>query len=590
MRVPIWKDARAMTRTRAPATRDLRALFAPRSVAVLGASADPFKWGYWLARGALKGAERRAVHLVNRGGGEILGQRAFRTLAEIPGPVELVVIAVPAAGFDEAVDQALAAGAKALVGISAGLGETGADGLARERAVVERVRAAGAVLLGPNCMGLLDAEAELDIGWNELPRGSIALVSQSGNVALELGLLLEGYGLGFSRFASLGNQADLEAAELVDALAEPRADARDRSLPRGFSRRARIRRRRGARHPRGQACRSPHRGRQRGERESRSLPHRRARERRGGGRCRLPCRGRSPRVHAPRARRSRAGAADRSPAPRAARRDRRRRRRPRRDRSGRRSRVRARGASAERRARCPARRAAPGAGRDPKPGRHGRGRAGLHGVRATAPSRARVGRGRRGPPHRLFRRLRAGRAARRQRARGRAGDPRDRHGHGPAARRAHHVPGVSGRGRVAGTRHARLPRDRGRGSDAGPAGRAGRVDPALGVPLLPAPAATVPRRRRLLRGARPARRRRRPVRARRAVPPARRRRSPPRPSSATRSRSRRSACSTSQTRAASSSGSGRKGSSRRPSPTWRGDSPRRGTRWNGWHLSPRASS
>ena len=202
-----------------PATRDLRALFDPRSVAVLGASADPFKWGYWLARGALKGAERRAVHLVNRGGGEILGQRAFRTLPEIPGPVELVVIAVPAAGFDEAVDQALAAGAKALVGISAGLGETGAEGLARERAAVERVRAAGAVLLGPNCMGLLDAEAELDIGWNELPRGEIALVSQSGNVALELGLLLEGYGLGFSRFASLGNQADLEAAELVDALA-----------------------------------------------------------------------------------------------------------------------------------------------------------------------------------------------------------------------------------------------------------------------------------------------------------------------------------------------------------------------------------
>lgn len=203
-----------------PASRDLRPLFDPRSVAVLGASGDPFKWGYWLARGALKGVHRRSVHLVNRGGGEILGQRALRSLAELPGPVELVVVAVPADGFEGAIDQALAAGAKAIVGISAGLGETGPEGLARERAAVERVRAAGAVLLGPNCMGLLDAEAELDIGWNELPRGPIALVSQSGNVALELGLMLEGYGLGFSRFASLGNQADLEAAELVEALAD----------------------------------------------------------------------------------------------------------------------------------------------------------------------------------------------------------------------------------------------------------------------------------------------------------------------------------------------------------------------------------
>jgi acyl-CoA synthetase (NDP forming) len=73
--------------------------------------------------------------------------------------------------------------------------------------------------LGPNCLGLLDADAELDIGWNELPKGPIGLISQSGNLALELGLMLEDYGLGFSRFASLGNQADLEAAELVEAFA-----------------------------------------------------------------------------------------------------------------------------------------------------------------------------------------------------------------------------------------------------------------------------------------------------------------------------------------------------------------------------------
>ncbi len=203
-----------------PGCRDLRPLFDPRAVAILGASNDPAKWGHWLSRGALRGEHRRAVYLVNRNGGEILGRRAYRSLAELPEAPESVVVAVPAAGFEEAVEGALAAGAKALVAISAGLGELGPEGRAREQAVVERVREAGAVLLGPNCLGVFDAQAELDLASNELASGPIGLISQSGNLALELSLLAAGYGLGFSRFASLGNQADLEAAELVRDFAE----------------------------------------------------------------------------------------------------------------------------------------------------------------------------------------------------------------------------------------------------------------------------------------------------------------------------------------------------------------------------------
>src|SRR3712207_3334236 len=95
----------------------------------------------------------------------------------------------------------------------------GAEGRDRERAVVERVRAAGAVLLGPNCLGVFDGATALRLASNELRSGEIGLVSQSGNLALELGMLAADAGLGFSRFASLGNQADLEAADLVGALA-----------------------------------------------------------------------------------------------------------------------------------------------------------------------------------------------------------------------------------------------------------------------------------------------------------------------------------------------------------------------------------
>jgi acyl-CoA synthetase (NDP forming) len=199
-------------------SRDLRALFNPRSVAILGASNDPAKWGNRLALGALRGEGSRTVYLVNRNGGEILERQAYPTLADLPEPPELVVLSVPADGFEDAVDASLAAGAKALVGITTGLGETGDEGRAREAAIVERVRAAGAVLLGPNCLGIFDSATSLDLGWSELQGGSIGLVSQSGNLALELALLAEDYGLGFSRFASLGNQADLEAAELVRSL------------------------------------------------------------------------------------------------------------------------------------------------------------------------------------------------------------------------------------------------------------------------------------------------------------------------------------------------------------------------------------
>ena len=84
-------------------SRDLRPLFSPRSVAILGASKDPAKWGQRLALGALRGEGSRAVYLVNRNGGEILDRPAYPSLADLPENPELVVLSVPAEGFEEAV-------------------------------------------------------------------------------------------------------------------------------------------------------------------------------------------------------------------------------------------------------------------------------------------------------------------------------------------------------------------------------------------------------------------------------------------------------------------------------------------------------
>src|SRR5262249_38230625 len=106
-----------------------------------------------------------------------------------------------------------------IVAISAGLGESGEEGQARERAVVERVREGGAVLLGPNCNGVFDAAAELTLGLDGLATGPIGLISQSGNLCYEIALLAAQVGLGVSRVASVGNQADLEVADLIATFA-----------------------------------------------------------------------------------------------------------------------------------------------------------------------------------------------------------------------------------------------------------------------------------------------------------------------------------------------------------------------------------
>ena len=102
--------------------RDLTPLFEPQTLAIVGVSADPGKWGYWFARDAARGAHRRRVYLVGRNGGEVHGMPVHRSLAELPEAPELVVLSVPAAGLEKAVDDSLAAGARALVSSPVGVG------------------------------------------------------------------------------------------------------------------------------------------------------------------------------------------------------------------------------------------------------------------------------------------------------------------------------------------------------------------------------------------------------------------------------------------------------------------------------------
>jgi acetate---CoA ligase (ADP-forming) len=217
----------SLAHSRVYTARHLRPVFDPESVAVVGASTDPRKWGHWIARGVLRGKKRRPVYLVNRSGEPILGQRVYRSLQDLPEPVELVIMAVPSAAVGEALDATLDAGVRALLVISAGFAEVGGDGPGRQRELVARMREAGVVLIGPNCLGVVDTTSDFHAAWlagdGPVPRGPIGLISQSGYLAYDAMLLSGDVGLGISRFASLGNQADITAADVIHSYIEHEA-------------------------------------------------------------------------------------------------------------------------------------------------------------------------------------------------------------------------------------------------------------------------------------------------------------------------------------------------------------------------------
>lgn len=226
--------------------RDLSALFDPASVAVIGASDDSAKWGYGVSRQLLAAGAARPVYLVNRRGATVLGRRTYRQLTEVHGPVDLVAICVPSDGFLAAVTDALAVGARAIVAITAGLAESGEAGRAIEEQAVARVRAAGAVMIGPNCLGVVDTTTALHLASDPVTPGRVAILSQSGNLTIDLDALLAERGLGVSRFVSLGNQADVTLAELIRSCAAHESTAaiavyaEDLRDGRAFARAARV--------------------------------------------------------------------------------------------------------------------------------------------------------------------------------------------------------------------------------------------------------------------------------------------------------------------------------------------------------------
>ena len=196
----------------------LRPFFAPRSVTVIGASRRRGSIGGELFRNILEADFTGAAYPVNRSGEPVAGVRAYASIEDLPELVELAVICVPAAQVIEAAEAVLRRGVRALCVISAGFAEVGAEGRARQDRLLALVRAHGARLLGPNCLGVAVPPIGLNATFapRPLPAGRIGFSSQSGALGLALLEKATERALGFSAFISIGNKADVSSNDLLE--------------------------------------------------------------------------------------------------------------------------------------------------------------------------------------------------------------------------------------------------------------------------------------------------------------------------------------------------------------------------------------
>ena len=198
----------------------LTPFFNPRNVAVIGAGRQRGGVGAEILYNLRANGFCGGVFAVNPHGATIDGQQAFTSIAAIPEPIDMAVIAVPCAAVEEAVDACLAAGIPAITVISAGFGEVDDAGRQRESAIRDKVRAAGARLIGPNCMGLLNTDPAVSMNATFAPgfppSGTIGFSSQSGALGVAVLECARNLNLGLSSFVSVGNKADVSGNDLLE--------------------------------------------------------------------------------------------------------------------------------------------------------------------------------------------------------------------------------------------------------------------------------------------------------------------------------------------------------------------------------------
>ncbi|MDD5509225.1 MAG: GNAT family N-acetyltransferase [Dehalococcoidales bacterium] len=197
----------------------LRYILSPRSVAVIGASRDKDSIGNVLFRCILQSDFSGVIYPVNPNADAVVGVRTYPSVLDIPGNVEMAVIAVPASIVNRLAHDCGQKGVRALIVISDGFKETGPEGMARERELREICLGHGMRVVGPNCMGVINTEPA--VGLNATfstvypPRGNVAFLSQSGAMGLAILEYARDLNMGISSFVSVGNRLDISPSDLL---------------------------------------------------------------------------------------------------------------------------------------------------------------------------------------------------------------------------------------------------------------------------------------------------------------------------------------------------------------------------------------
>ena len=197
--------------------------FSPHGIALVGASTDPSKLGYGLARNLVQCNYQGVIHFVNPKGGSLLGRPMYISVMDLPDPVDLAIILIPASGVANVLNECAQRGIHAVIVASGGFRETGEQGGKLEKELMQIATHFGIRIIGPNCIGLLDTHLPLDATFLPPPGpppGDVAFISHSGAICAAVIDWARGQGFGLSRLVSLGNQADVNETDVLAPVAE----------------------------------------------------------------------------------------------------------------------------------------------------------------------------------------------------------------------------------------------------------------------------------------------------------------------------------------------------------------------------------
>jgi len=195
----------------------LDTLFHPKSIAVIGASRTPGKVGFEVLSNLTAGGFEGRIIPINPAADEILGHKCYPALAAYGSPVDLTLVAVPSSSVLEAVKSSLQTGTKAIVVLTAGFGEMGSQGILMQAQIATLCAQAKVRLLGPNCLGLIDAHHRLNATFSgRMPKaGGISVLSPSGAVCTAVLDWAHARGVGLAKIVSMGNKADLNETDFL---------------------------------------------------------------------------------------------------------------------------------------------------------------------------------------------------------------------------------------------------------------------------------------------------------------------------------------------------------------------------------------